>query len=760
MLPKCPADLNEAVQNHDMATLSQSAWLFWRQYMDMLTADMNAQNRRPLAIRCVQIFFEIQTECTIPELRYTLTTVPGDCYQEIGDTHQVLHWRGLGAEIAKDCDDEDIKDEAECNMRLVLADDAVIVLDDPHGAQQTRWNAAKLQDLEFLYEDTKKREKWKYAFRYARHLLGKELDAAIAQGLPPTGRKWYPKTLEALSHLEDADQLTYRPHVLFALAHAKFDYKEYASSIEDLEEVIKASKIAKNGSIERNALFTSARARLHLYQSNHEPSYWSSGNDKLNHCLALCTQEQRLDWIACCHTLKAALWYSKQDADENALQNTLYHISQVRKLWTEEMKPLFGNLKLDNLLTRYTLSGRNARTPYSIFGMAVDICITLGDHHQAWSWIEYSKARALHDSLEYIEDGPHLQIEAAEMNDNLFEPFLTNQAVFLVHWMILGERILLCVSQNSTAYMSWELDCTKSAVEEWYHSLVASQEDLSDPETAEEILSELQELVRPLIGLVNKEDSIFILCPTQIIFKIPVHAIPLDGNCLLDLAPVVYTHSFAVLRRLMQQTSTGAHPNAREFEFFASPTGDTPAGSEVVSKIVAQCGGRQHIDDASKEEFLESTSRGSWVHFHGHVISEEHPLNQALLFHHGEKLTAREVFKLELSSKRPVMLLIGCGSGVERLDPGDEPLGLVSGLLFAGASSVIATMWPIHDRLSGAKFSEHFYGIDCDEKHKFEESIDLARRMRAAALSIKKNIPTRAPYFWAGFVLYGKWKFR
>ncbi|OCK93765.1 uncharacterized protein K441DRAFT_612572, partial [Cenococcum geophilum 1.58] len=243
---------------------------------------MNAQNRRPLAVRCVQTFFEVQTECTIPELRYTLTTMPAECYEKIGDTHQVLHWRGLGAEIAKDCDDEDIRDEAECNLRLVLVDDAVIVPDDPHGAQQKSWNAAKLQDLELLYEDTKKREKWKYAFRYAQDLLNKELDAAVAQGLPPTGRKWYANTLEALNHLEDADQLTYRPHILFALAHAKFDYEDYASSIDDLEEVIRISKIAKNGSMEQMALFTSAGARLHLYQNNHEPSYWSSGNEKLD----------------------------------------------------------------------------------------------------------------------------------------------------------------------------------------------------------------------------------------------------------------------------------------------------------------------------------------------------------------------------------------------------------------------------------------------------------------------------------------------
>lgn len=729
--------------------------------MDVLTADMSSQTRRSLAIRCVQDFFDVQIDCTIPELRYTLATVPAECYEEIGDTSQALRWRALGAEIAKDCDDEEIKAEAECNLQIILADDAVIMLDDPHGAQQKSWNAARLVDLERLYEETKKRDQWKYAFRYARVLLDKELDTAIAQSVSPTGGKWLVNSFEALNHLEDADKVAHRPKILFALAHAKFDYGDYTSCTEDLEEVINISRTAQDGGTERMAMFTFARAKLHLYQDNHEQPYWSSGNEKLDQCLTLCTQEQRLDWIACCHTLRAAMWYAKRDTDSNALQQTLFSVARVRILWTKEMRHLFGSLRLDNLLTKYSLSGRNAKSPYSIFEMAVDICITLGDHQQAWSWVEKSKAHAFHDSLEDVQDEVFLQTEELDTDDRLAEKLLADQAIVLVHWMIIGERILLCVAHGSTFYDSWELDCTKSAIEEWYRGLVASKEDLSDPETGHEILSELQELVRPLFDLATRmQDNVFVLCPTQIIFKIPVHAIPVDGKCLLDLVPVTYTHSFGLLRRLNTRAPDSSHPDMEQLEFFGNPTGDTPAGSEVVSKIVALYGGRQHIDDVSKEEFLHGSSRGSWVHFHGHVLSEDHPLNQAMLFHHGEKLTARDAFKMNLLNKQPVVLLIGCGSGIERLGPGDEPLGLLSGFLFAGASSVIATMWPIHDRLSGAQFSEHFYGIDSDETLDFEKVLNLAARMRAAALSIKQNPRTQAPYFWAGFVLYGRWDFK
>lgn len=95
---------------------------------------------------------------------------------------------------------------------------------------------------------------------------------------------------------------------------------------------------------------------------------------------------------------------------------------------------------------------------------------------------------------------------------------------------------------------------------------------------------------------------------------------------------------------------------------------------------------------------------------------------------------------MDLSSKCSVILLIGCGSGVERIDPEDEPLGLASGLLFAGASFVIATIWPTHDRLSGAELSEHSYGIHRDEPFKVVEPINLAGR----TISSKQNPQTQS----------------
>lgn len=102
------------------------------------------------------------------------------------------------------------------------------------------------------------------------------------------------------------------------------------------------------------------------------------------------------------------------------------------------------------------------------------------------------------------------------------------------------------------------------------------------------------------------------------------------------------------------------------------------------------------------------------------------------------------------------MSVIGCASGEVQITKGDEPSGLIPSLLVAGATSVLATLWPIRDQ-DGKNFSldylsQNAYGAGG------EGMVDLARALRRAALNIRKNDATTAPYYWAPFVLHGAWK--
>ena len=116
-----------------------------------------------------------------------------------------------------------------------------------------------------------------------------------------------------------------------------------------------------------------------------------------------------------------------------------------------------------------------------------------------------------------------------------------------------------------------------------------------------------------------------------------------------------------------------------------------------------------------------------------------------------------------MKENSPFICLIGCGSGKERIQTGDEPLGFTSSFIYAGASAVLLTLWPIHDLDSGSIFSQLYYepfssrigeGVIAQPR-----VVNLARSLQRAALEMRSKEDTRAPYFWAGFVLHGMWDF-
>ena len=87
------------------------------------------------------------------------------------------------------------------------------------------------------------------------------------------------------------------------------------------------------------------------------------------------------------------------------------------------------------------------------------------------------------------------------------------------------------------------------------------------------------------------------------------------------------------------------------------------------------------------------------------------------------------------------------GPGGGALAAGDELLGLVRGLLYAGAHSLLLTMWDVHDS-STTEFMKLFYG-------RLLEHGDKSRALQEAARELRQAYPH--PYYWAPFLLVGKY---
>ena len=725
---------------------------------------MKKQDRSSLAVTCCQRFLDEMQQCSIPEMKYTLMTVIAEYYERRGDGSQVLRWRQKANEIAQNIEDEEIRQEASCAFQIALADKTVVVLDDPYGVKQAQWALAQESDLRHLFSRAQERGEWQEQFWYAQKLLEKELHEELRHGRSPCGKEWYSEIQEILNHLDGEKQVIERPRIAFTMAHAKFDAADFLGCIGPLKEVVNESLAIGNKETASRALFTMSRAYLEVFKTSGNDVDWGRAEAALIQCQVLCEEEEHFDVIACCKIVHAMLWHAKSTNRRETLVKSLSCITEAQEIWSRERLATTSTAGLDRLLTHYAMTGRNAKTPYSVYGLAVEICFELGRFDEAYQWAECGKAQAFRDDLESNNLPARLESVHTPWQEELLPPAL-HELALLVHWVINGETLYICACRDNLDYFVYKLEITTSVIEEWYESLIAAKDDLSDAESAEETLSELEALCRPLVEEeLTKPGDLMILCPTGVLSKIPIHAIPISGySTLLERHPIIYTHSFSVLKRCLARSQHKRESSHTQITILGNATGDTPAG-ETSAQQIATCLNAQSLicQHATKDLFADRAPRSQLIHIHGHVLLDAYPLDQSMLFHQSELLKAREVFSFHLAASHPLVVLIGCGSGVERLGAGDEPLGLVSGFLYAGASAVVATMWPIHDKLAGAAFAEGFYGLHTTDGISMEsnQTIDLARRLQRAALSIKANEETKAPYFWAGFVMHGDWRFR
>jgi CHAT domain-containing protein len=77
---------------------------------------------------------------------------------------------------------------------------------------------------------------------------------------------------------------------------------------------------------------------------------------------------------------------------------------------------------------------------------------------------------------------------------------------------------------------------------------------------------------------------------------------------------------------------------------------------------------------------------------------------------------------------------------------GDELIGLQRGLFSGGATSLLLSLWDVHDD-STRELMVEFYT-------NYIRTDDLAGSLQRAMQQVRKNRPH--PYFWAPFMLVGK----
>jgi CHAT domain-containing protein/Tfp pilus assembly protein PilF len=164
--------------------------------------------------------------------------------------------------------------------------------------------------------------------------------------------------------------------------------------------------------------------------------------------------------------------------------------------------------------------------------------------------------------------------------------------------------------------------------------------------------------------------------------------------------------------------------------------------------------------DATEERAKAIGQEASLVHFACHgVLDERFPLNSALVFTQPETpaegrdnglLQAWEIFE-SMRLNADLVTLSACDTALGQETAGEGLVGLTRAFQFAGARSVLASLWGVSDR-STALFMQRFYGHLRSGKSKDEA-------LRAAQIDQIRGDALRAhPFHWAAFQLTGDWR--
>jgi CHAT domain-containing protein len=155
----------------------------------------------------------------------------------------------------------------------------------------------------------------------------------------------------------------------------------------------------------------------------------------------------------------------------------------------------------------------------------------------------------------------------------------------------------------------------------------------------------------------------------------------------------------------------------------------------------------------AREEIVKNISLKNYrvIHFACHgILDANFPYRSALVLSLDEDmdedgfLQVREIYNLKMNAD--LIVLSACQTGRGKLEKWEGILGLPRIFFYAGAKSVVSTLWKVRD-YSTAKFMSYFYQSLSQGKTK-ANAIQLAKMKMM-------NSRFSHPFYWGSFILYG-----
>ena len=251
----------------------------------------------------------------------------------------------------------------------------------------------------------------------------------------------------------------------------------------------------------------------------------------------------------------------------------------------------------------------------------------------------------------------------------------------------------------------------------------------------------LRILIAPIRDQLTAEHLIIV--PHAFLHYLPFHALSDGKRYLIDDFSVSYAPSssiFAVCQKKLPRTDDG------DTLVLAVPDARAPYIEEEAHFVASAMGNAQPLYGRGSNRGTTACPRSGsrFIHIATHgYFRQDNPMFSSIRLGNS-LLSLFDLYQLHFDAE--LVTLSGCGTGMNVVIGGDELIGLVRGLLYAGAQTLMVSLWEVHDQ-STAEFMRDFY-------QGYQGSANKANALRNAVLKLKQK--HRHPYYWAAFALVGK----
>ncbi len=359
----------------------------------------------------------------------------------------------------------------------------------------------------------------------------------------------------------------------------------------------------------------------------------------------------------------------------------------------------------------------------------------------------------------------------------------------LIEYAFLDDDLLIWTIDQQGLVQALHFETSAETLNRHIHLLHRSCQNGGDYQAAAKLLSE--RLLEPLSPNLRGRQKLLII-PYGAMHRLPFQVLPVDGNPL----GLTFTLSYLPSASAMQFIRDESRVVSPEALAVGNPRGDLPRAGAEATFVAGLYRQRALLEDEATEPEVRRELPGKGLlHFATHGrLSEENPLNSALLLAGKDELTLYELMGLQLEAD--LVVLSACETAIGETTRGDDVLGLTRGLLAAGARQALVTLWKVDD-LSTSLFMGAFYQSLLKGARPSEALLQAQRYLREldkddigeALKNLEKMAPDKRsrqtvhqererhrqrgilladtptdtrgddfshPYFWAPFVLVGK----